>query len=250
MKHNNNINTVSFLGTQRLTLWQLICLSALSMPVAMVGLVLVTFIPTYYATEMGLGLGAVGAVFVFGRLLDVVTDPLIGYYSDQTQSRLGPRIPWMAIGLPGFCIAVWLLFVPPENVSLLYLICASGLYFLFYTVLDIPYSSIGLEISPYLHERSVIASFKALFQVLGALSAAMIPLFFVAKTGLSLTFTAKAVFVFSILGISLFLIFVPRRNRIITAPHNVFVTSLKIAWASRPYRYLIGSFLIVQTANS
>jgi len=250
MSRKTKIKTASSIGVQKLTTWQLICLNALSMPVAMAGLVLVTFIPTYYATELGLGLGAVGAVFVFGRLLDVVTDPLIGFFSDQTQSRFGPRTPWMMLGLPGFCLAAWLLFAPPENASLLYLICASGLYFLFYTILDIPYSSIGLEISPHVHERSVIASFKALFQVMGALCAALIPLIFLEQTGASLSFTVKLVFVFSILGLSLFLIFVPRRDRIIKAPRRGFLTSLKITWASRPYRYLIGSFLIVQTANS
>ena len=43
----------------RLTVWQLICYGALSMPIAMGGLVLVTFIPTYYAVDLGLGLGPV-----------------------------------------------------------------------------------------------------------------------------------------------------------------------------------------------
>lgn len=237
----------------RLTLWQLICLNLLSMPVALAGLVLVTFIPTYYAVDLGLGLGIVGAVFVFGRLLDVVTDPLIGYFSDQTRSKLGPRIPWMIFGLPGFCVATWLLFSPPEAVSLLYLLIASGLYFLFYTALDVPYSSIGLEISPYVNERSVIASYKALFQVIGALTAATLPLFFMGATANSLAFSSVVVAIFSILGIGLFLTFVPRRIRVTQmaeASRPAFLSSLKTTLKSRPFRFLIVAFLIVQTANS
>ncbi|MFK8035610.1 MAG: MFS transporter, partial [Hyphomicrobiales bacterium] len=94
--------------------WQLLCFGVLTTPIAMGGLALVMFVPTFYAIDMGLGLAFVGAVFVFGRVLDVVTDPLIGYFSDQTSSRFGPRIPWIIIGTPIYCLSVLLLFSPPE----------------------------------------------------------------------------------------------------------------------------------------
>lgn len=235
----------------RLTVWQLTCLNALSMPVALAGLVLVTFIPTYYAVDLGLGLGLVGAVFVFGRLLDVFTDPLIGYFSDLTESKFGPRIPWVLFSLPGFCLAAWLLFSPvSESVGLLYLIVASCLYFLFYTALDVPYSSIGLEISPYVNERSVIASYKALFQVLGALTAATLPLIVLGGMSSALKVSSLLILVFSIIGISLFLVFVPRRTRITRAIRPAFFASLVTSWQNRSFRSLIIAFMIVQTANS
>ena len=41
----------------------------------MAGFILVTYIPTFYAVDLGLGLSLVGAVFVFGPILDVNTDP-------------------------------------------------------------------------------------------------------------------------------------------------------------------------------
>ncbi|MEP4151970.1 MAG: MFS transporter, partial [Lentilitoribacter sp.] len=158
-----------------LSFWQLICYGVLTTPLAMGGLALVIFIPTFYAVDMGLGLATVGAVFVFGRIFDVITDPLIGHFSDQTRSRYGARKPWMMFGLPFFCLATWFLLMPPEGSGIIFLIFVSAAYFLFYTIVDVPYSSIGLEISPHVHERSMLASSKAVFQVIGAITAASIP---------------------------------------------------------------------------
>ena len=214
------------------------------------GLVLVTFIPTYYAIDLGLGLGLVGAVFVFGRLLDVITDPLIGYLSDETRTHLGPRRPWVILSTPLFCFAALMLFVPPETASLTYLIIASGAYFLFYTALDVPFSCIGLEISPFVHERSVLASTKGIFQVLGALIAALIPIVFSLTTRPSLILTTQVLFGLSVFGLVIFLLFVPHRERAITVPRLGFITTLKLTWSSRPYRFLIGSFLIAQSSTA
>ena len=230
--------------------WQLFCYGLLSLPIAMGGFALVTYIPTFYAVDLGLGLGLVGFVFVIGRLLDVITDPVIGYLSDKTKSRLGPRRPWLIFGVPLFCVAAWILFVPPNDVTLPYLIIASGAYFLFYTVLDVPYCSVGLEISPHIHERSVLASIKAIFQVLGALTAALIPLLLVLKTAESLTVIAKTMFFISLIGVALFLIFVPKKDTRRSYPQPSFMQAAKITWASRPYRFMIAAFLSVQTANA
>jgi len=245
-----NIDTRNIENTTKLTVWQLICYGALSMPVAMGGLVLVTFIPTYYAVDLGLGLGLVGMIFVFGRLLDVITDPLIGYFSDETRSKIGPRRPWMIVGMPLFCCAAWMLFAPPESVNLFYLGIASAAYFLFYTVLDVPYSSVGLEISSHIHERSILASTKAVFQVLGAITAAFLPFIFAIGTGASLALTAKIIVILCGVGLGLFLVFVPQRDRPVTVPRIKFHSALKLTLASQPYRYLIGAFVVIQTANS
>ncbi len=234
----------------RLTLLQLFCYGFLSLPIAMGGFVLVTYIPTFYAIDLGLGLGLVGAVFVFGRLLDVLTDPIIGYMSDITRTRLGRRRPWMIIGMPLFCLACWWLFIPPETVNLTYLAVSSIAYFLFYTVLDVPYSSTGLEISPYIHERSILASTKAVFQVLGALLAALIPSIFMWEIAGSLGFITKVICGLSLIGVLVFLACVPIRENSLTMASPSFSRSVKTVWSHRSYRYIISAFTSVQTANA
>lgn len=233
-----------------LSFWQLLCFGVLTTPLAMAGLALVMFVPTFYAVDMGLGLTAVGAVFVFGRFFDVVTDPLIGNLSDETRSRFGPRAPWMVVGVPLFCVAVWLLFSPPDGIGIVYLIVASALFFLFYTVVDVPYSSIGLEISPDVHERSWLASAKAVFQVLGAISAASIPFVLAVAIPEALSMLTSIIIALSALGLVAFLMFVPRPNRPVTAPKNSLWRALKWVFTQNRFRFLVGSFFIVQAANA
>ena len=246
----NKVNTEAQSELPTLTVWQLICFGALSLPIAMGGLVLAAFIPTYYAVDLGLGLSLVGFIFVAGRLLDVITDPIIGYLSDKTQSPYGPRRPWIIIGLPFYCLAVWCLFSPPETATLTYLIIASGAYFLFYTIVDIPFSSVGLEISPYTDERSILASAKGIFQTLGAVFAALVPIIWALETGASLSLTAKLLIGFCVTGLCLFLMFVPHRDRTVTAHQQSFIKTFKQTWVSRPYRFIIGAFLLTQTSSA
>ena len=33
------------------------------------------------------------------RMVDVVTDPLVGYFSDRAKTRFGRRIPFIAVGI-------------------------------------------------------------------------------------------------------------------------------------------------------
>ncbi|MEP2978172.1 MAG: MFS transporter [Lentilitoribacter sp.] len=233
-----------------LSFWQLLCYGVLTTPLAMGGLALVIFIPTFYAVDMGLGLAAVGAVFVFGRIFDVITDPLVGHLSDQTKSRFGARKPWMLVGLPFFCLAIWFLLMPPEGAGVIFLVFVSGAYFLFYTIVDVPYSSIGLEISPHVHERSMLASSKAVFQVIGAITAASIPFVLALSVPDSLGVIAKSVVVLCLIGFVLFILFMPKVERRVTAPKIGFVQSIKFILKHRVFRYLLGSFFIIQSANA
>lgn len=233
-----------------LTIWQLICFGLLTTPLAMAGFALVIYVPTYYAVDMGLGLGAVGAVFLFGRLFDVVTDPLIGFLSDHTQSRFGPRLPWMVLGFPGLALSIWFLLSPPDGVGIFYLLSVSGAFFLFYTIVDVPYSSIGLEISPDTHERTYLAGSKAVFQVIGAILASLVPIYFASKMGMSLMAIAAIALGLLGLGLGAILAFVPLNHGIVLHPRPSLSKGWRAALDNPSFRWLVGVFFIVQTANA
>jgi Na+/melibiose symporter-like transporter len=57
---------------------------------------LVLFVPAFYADDLGVPLAAVGVALAASRLLDVVTDPLIGIASDRLALGWGWRKPWIA----------------------------------------------------------------------------------------------------------------------------------------------------------
>jgi Na+/melibiose symporter-like transporter len=102
--------------------------------------------PTFYAETMGLGLASVGAIFLSLRLLDVISDPLLGYISDQIPSRLGRRRLPMAVGAVIGAPALIMLFSPAPGVSPLYLIGWGAILYLAWTAVQIPYVAWAVEL--------------------------------------------------------------------------------------------------------
>jgi Na+/melibiose symporter-like transporter len=133
-------------------------------------------IPTFYAKHAGISLAVVGAVLTAGRLFDAVTDPLIGYMSDITNSRLGRRKPWILAGFLLAMFAVYFLYAPSEDVGISYFVTWYFLIFLSFTMIDIPHRAWGTEISRHYDERSRISTFLGTALQLGGLTFAIIPL--------------------------------------------------------------------------
>ena len=49
----------------------------------------------YLTTYLNVPIGISGMVTTGVLIFDIITDPLLGYFSDKTQSRWGRRSPWM-----------------------------------------------------------------------------------------------------------------------------------------------------------
>lgn len=124
------------------------------------------FVPAFYADDLGVPLVAVGGALAASRLLDVVTDPLIGSLSDRWPTRFGRRRPWMALGAPLFLVGLWKVFVPGAGVDAWSLAGWSALMYLGVTLLDLPHKAWGAELSPRYDERSRVTSWR---EGLGAL---------------------------------------------------------------------------------
>lgn len=232
-----------------LTAKQLFAYGFLSLPIAWSSTLLITFVPTYYAINMGLGLGLVGGLFVAGRLLDVITDPLVGFASDRTRSRFGSRRPWMAGGAIVFIPLLVLLLMPPETVSPLKAALIIGLFFLAYTLIDLPYSATGLEMSPHRHERTVLASVKAAFQVAGALAAAIMVALTPDLMATAFAQSALLIAVLLMLGLVLFMRGVPSYPQPSGRPLGL-KTALATMWSDLRYRRLMIAFFLTQTGSA
>jgi Na+/melibiose symporter-like transporter len=121
---------------------------------------LVLFVPAFYADDLGVPLAAVGLAIGASRLLDVVTDPLIGIASDRFGLGWGRRKPWIVLGTPLFAVALWQLFVPGTTASVGSLLGWSALLYLGFTMIDLPHKAWGAELSPDYDERSRITSWR------------------------------------------------------------------------------------------
>ena len=153
----------------------LLSFSSVAVPLGMTVIPMLILVPPLYTAELGLGLALVGTTFALVRVLDVLTDPLIGYLSDHTRGRFGRRKPWILAGALISALAIWKLYMPPEIVDGVYLLTWSFVIWTAWTLIAIPYYAWGAELSESYHERTRIASVRTAAGILGTLAALALP---------------------------------------------------------------------------
>ena len=157
------------------SLFSLIAYSGPAIPLAMLGLPLILYLPPFYAGELGMDLAAVGIVFALARMWDAVIDPLIGYWSDKTGGRFGRRKPWLVVGAPLWMLGVYALLSPPESANAVYLWFAAFGFYVAWTVVQIPYQSWGVELSRQYETRSRITGIRETGTLVGVILATAAP---------------------------------------------------------------------------
>lgn len=112
-----------------------------------------------YVSALGLRPALFSLAIAVPRFLDIVIDPLIGYWSDNTRSRWGRRKPWMMFGAILSGLIVMLLWHPPvalgETAVLFFL--ATALTLLFsggYSTYLIAHNAMGYEMAVDYNERT------------------------------------------------------------------------------------------------
>lgn len=115
--------------------------------------------------NLGLGMNPVlvGIIGFAPRIFDALTDPMMGYISDNTRSRWGRRRPYILVGaiLSGIVFALmWQL--PSGHSESFYFwvfMAASFLFFFAYTIYATPFVAFGYEMTPDYHERTRLQAF-------------------------------------------------------------------------------------------
>ena len=110
--------------------------------------------------NLGLGMNPalVGLLGALPRLTDAITDPLMGYISDNTRSRWGRRRPYIFVGAIASGVIFALLWQLPtgqsESYYFWYFLVGSFIFYLGYTVFATPWVALGYELTPDYHERT------------------------------------------------------------------------------------------------
>src|SRR5260370_901885 len=73
--------------------------------------------PKFYADVVLVPLGYLAMAIAIARSLDALSDPLMGWISDHTHTRLGRRRPYMLLGAPLCGVAFFALLNPPESLT-------------------------------------------------------------------------------------------------------------------------------------
>lgn len=128
-------------------------------------------LPSYYGDDLGLGLAITGAVLLLVRVIDMATDPLIGWLSDVT----GRRKIWVGFGAVLAGIGLWYLFTPPDVPDAIYLFVWASVLFLGWTLFQVPYLAWGADLSGDYKTRTSLTALREGAGLIGIVLAGGIP---------------------------------------------------------------------------
>ena len=192
---------------------------------------------------LGIPIALAGAVTTAVLIFDIISDPIIGYFSDKTVSRFGRRAPWMLIGAVVLALAMIGLFAVPENftrnasliwVTVFFLISTVG-----FTMVSIPYGAMAGEMTLDKKERSSMTAWRMAFASLGILvGGALIPIL-AGDTKSGYTFAAICVAPLIILSIWFSVFFTRNAPRTLVPSQQNFSYILKLVLANRAFVTLV-----------
>ncbi len=136
------------------------------------------FLFFYVTTVAGMPPALAGVALALGLVVDALIDPLIGSLSDGWHSKLGRRLPFMLVGLPGTLVFLVLIFSLPTGWSgtalFVWLSALSIGLRISISLFLLPYNAVGAELSDDYAERSSIAVWRWGGAMIGALSAVIL----------------------------------------------------------------------------
>ena len=205
----------------------------------------------FYSDVVLVPLGYIAIAVAVARSFDAITDPLMGWISDRTNTRFGRRIPWMFVGAPLCATAFYLLFTPPEglagNTAALWLAVTFALYFIFHTVYAIPHYGLGPELTQDYNERSSLFAWMEGFTLLGTMLGSALPaLVLIPLLGDRDAYTAFALLFGGLLTLLYFwqCYRVKERPDFYQREPNPLVPGVRRVMRNRPFRILLASYFV------
>ncbi len=203
------------------------------------------FLTFFYTDIFGISPAFVGTMFLAVRVIDAITDPLMGAFADRTQSKHGkfrPYLLWFA--LPFGLISV-LAFTTPdfsETGKMWYAFLTYTLLMLVYTAINIPYCALGGVLTADPAERVSIQSYRFVFAMLGGVlvSACTLPLVDYFGQGDKAKGYQLTILAMSVMGVLMFLAcFFGTKERIQPqAEQGTVAAGFKALWSNDQWRVL------------
>jgi GPH family glycoside/pentoside/hexuronide:cation symporter len=133
--------------------------------------VIALYLMFFYTDVVGLVAAQVGTLFLITRLIDGVADVTMGVIIDKTNTKWGKSRPWFLWGAIPFAVFGIATFYVPKIGPTGQLVYAFFTYLglsLVYTMVNIPLSSILPSLTRDPQERTVLATTRIIFAILGS----------------------------------------------------------------------------------
>lgn len=138
----------------------------------------VAILAYFYTNIYGLPPAVMGTLFLLVRILDAITDPIMGAIADQTKSRWGRFRPWLLIICVPFAVSCVLVYSTPDfeqTGKIVYAVFAYIFMTIMYTAINIPYCSLGAAITADPQDNLSLQSWRfAIAPIGGAMGTALI----------------------------------------------------------------------------
>lgn len=150
--------------------------AAAALPLAAAALPVYVHAPKFYSA-LGLDLALIGILLLAVRVLDAVSDPLLGLLADRLPQRWGGRKAMLVAAVPVIAAGMFLLFHPPADGSGLasWLALSLMLVYLGLSAASISYFALGSAWSRDYAERTRITAARGAAALTGVLLAAALP---------------------------------------------------------------------------
>lgn len=167
-------NTASGLDEKRLPLWRKIGYGIGDFGSNYCWTFVATFFMIYITNTVGISSAVVGTLLLVSKVLDGITDVVMGRIIDMTKSKMGKARFWYLVSSLPTAISVFLLFNIPavftENTKYIYtFIIYTLMGAVFYTMNNIAYSSLTALVTKNPRDRVSLGSIRSIFSMLAAI---------------------------------------------------------------------------------
>ncbi|MBD1388092.1 MFS transporter [Neiella sp. HB171785] len=217
--------------------------------------IVMSFITYFYTDVFGISAAVVGTMFLVVRIIDAVTDPLMGAFADKTETRWGryrPYLVWLAVP---FAIISVLAFTTPDlspTNKVLYAYVTYILLMLAYTAINIPYSALGGVLTDDPKERVSVQSYRFVFGMIGGfiVTSLTLPLVEYFGNGDEAKGFQYTMATMSVVGIVLFLLCFAGTKERVSPPKDQqinFRTAMRSLWQNDQWRILCIAAILLLT---
>ncbi len=138
-----------------------------------------------YMTKNGIAMTVASTIMMLAKLWDAITDPFMGFISDNTRGKWGRRKPYMFFGGISLFICIFFVFLPvrewgmPVGGFTAYIIILYLIWNTCSTVTQVPYCSMASDITPSFRERNNANTVKLVFTAIASGLGYVLPLVFI-----------------------------------------------------------------------
>ena len=206
----------------------------------------------FYLTDtLAVPAGLAGLAILIPKLWDIVTDPIVGSWSDRTQTRWGRRRPFLLAGallLPLCFMALFMAPVGDPIVSFFWVLIAFCAAAGAFTLFQVPYATMPTEMTGDYHERTTLVAYRMAFLTVGILAGgALAPELIEAGGGGVAGYASMSVVLALVTMAAMLVAFFGTRGAVQTqavASPLGLRAQLGVALAYLPFRRLLGAYAL------